>query len=149
MKLCILFLMSFLCVSTTCFAEASLSLIPDICIHNNDIIELDIDSQVKEKYLAAAKFLAKSSKSSSKTVQTNIITYETTSFGVNCHIGWYTDGYIGTSLDGTEQGKQFVFLNGAVVGISYDIERKGDHFVHKYTWGKVYSYPNSQVVQFN
>lgn len=151
MKHYFLIFVSVFALCTTCHAESSLSLVSKIShVEMHDEPGLDIDQNIGKKYQAAAKFLssAASYHSNYQTVDTSIITYETTYLGVNCHIAWYVDGYIGTSLDGTEQGKQVVFVNGSVVGISYDIDIYSDHFEHKYTWGKVYSYPHRQVVKF-
>ncbi len=85
------------------------------------------------------------SKKDEKT-ETNIIRYIVTEEGVTCHVGVYADGVIVTALDGTEQGKQVIIVNDSITGISYDLEQKKDHFIHKYTWGKVYSYDNKQIM---
>lgn len=80
-------------------------------------------------------------------IETNFVTYETLDTGVTCHFGWYTDGWIGTALDGTEVGKQVIFVNGSVVGVSYDLKVYKNYFVHKYTWGTVESYPHKQIIK--
>lgn len=152
MQLSKLIVIMFSIISATCYSSSHLSNIPFILEqgqYSNESNQFHIDEKITQKYSAAAKFVGRVAQSQNKTVETNLVTYETTSLGVQCHVGWYADGYIGTALDGTEQGKQVVFLNNAVVGISYDIEIKQNYFVHKYTWGKVYSYPQRQVVIFN
>ena len=139
-------LIACLLVSGTCYAGGSLSEVPVDLTHGGEESSLCLDASISEKYKAAAKFLTMGP---SNTTETGVVTYETTIYGVNCHIGWYIDGYIGTSLDGTETGKQVVYVNGCVVGISYNPEMRNDHFVHRYTWGAVYSYVNRQIVVFN
>ena len=139
-------LIACLLVSGTCYAGGSLSEFSVDLSHGGEEISICLDSSIPEKYKSAAKLLTMGT---SNTTETCVVTYETTIYGVNCQIGWYVDGYICTSLDGTETGKQFVVLNGSVVGISYNIEMRNDHFVHYYTWGAVYSYLNRQIVVFN
>lgn len=102
-----------------------------------------INRDIQKKYQAVAKqFSAKGS------TQTNVITYETTDTGVNVHIGWYSDGFIATALDGPEAGKQVIIINGSVVGVSYDIMTYNGYFTHTYTWAKVTSYSNYQILKW-
>lgn len=138
-------LIACLIFSGTCFAGGHLAEIP---FETNDKIEDEtfrLKSSITKKYTTAAKFLAMSVHN---VIETYLVTYETTDYGVYCHVAWYVDGCIGTALDGTEAGKQVVIINDSVVGISYHIEMKHDHFIHHYTWGAVYSYPNRQAVVF-
>lgn len=107
----------------------------------------ELDDRIVKKHLATANFFQQGLVEKSNNVETNLVTYETTIYGVNVHIGWYVDGYIITALDGTEKGKQIIVVNEIITGISYDCEQKKDHFTHKYTWGKVYSYQNSQTIK--
>lgn len=139
-------------VSTSvCFANNSLEHIIKLekgDYQNESVIE--IDSIAREKHQAVLKFMSpQGSHSSSKRTETNLVTYEVTPQGVTCHIGWYLDGFIGTALNGTEEGKQCIIVNGSIVGVSYDFKIYKDHFEHKYTWGKVYSYPNHQYMITN
>jgi hypothetical protein len=125
--------------------------VQDMDIYENQKDTLDLDPQIIEKNQAVAKFFSKSAKSKPNynIIGTNVVTYEITYLGVLCHIGWYLDGSIVTAIDGTEAAKQVVFLNGCVVGISYDMEMKDDYFIHRYKWGKVYSYIDHQIIKFN
>lgn len=123
--------------------EAALSEIPVAREVDQGSPEFELNTDIQEKYQAAARLF---SESRGKTTQTNVITLETLPNGVHVHVGWYPDGSIGTAMDGSEQGKQVVFCNNQVVAISYDIDVRSDHFIHRYTWGKVYSYVNRQVV---
>lgn len=84
-----------------------------------------------------------------KNIETNVVTYETTDFGVLCHVAWYADGIVATALNGTEEGKQVIIINGSITGISYDLQVDSGSFLHKYTWGKVRSYSNRQIMHFN
>ncbi|MFV0341221.1 MAG: hypothetical protein ACK5MA_11455 [Parachlamydiaceae bacterium] len=136
--------------SASCFADASLERVAQL---SGEVLltesEFDFSHSLCKKYQAAAKFQSpEASHSSSSRVETHLVTYETTALGVNCHVGWYTDGFIVTSLDGTEEGKQCVFVNGSIIGISYDVKIHRDFFEHKYTWGKVYSYPYKQEIKY-
>jgi hypothetical protein len=83
-----------------------------------------------------------------KKSSTNTITFVTTEYGVHCHVGWYPDGCISTSLDGTMTGLQLILgLNGAVLDSSTNFKKiRKNEYVHTYSWGKVYSYPNKQMV---
>ena len=85
-----------------------------------------------------------------KKVTTNTVTYEVTDYGVHCHVGWYSDGCICTSLDGTRTGIQFITVNGVIVDSSTNFKVTGKNdFVHTYSWGKVYSYKGSQKIAPN
>ena len=105
-----------------------------------------IDKKIQDKYQAVAKQFSKKGSSKGST-ETNLVTYDTLSSGVHVHIGWYVDGSIVTALDGTEAGKQLIFINGSVVGISYDIKTYNGYFTHNYTWAKVTSYTNKQILK--
>ncbi len=104
-----------------------------------------IEKKIQDKYQAVAKQFAKKGSSKGST-QTNVVTYATLNNGVHVHIGWYTDGSIATALDGAEAGKQVIIVNGSVVGISYDIKTYNGYFTHNYTWAKVTSYSNKQIL---
>lgn len=93
------------------------------------------------------KYQATTFASSKGFTETALVTYETLPNGVRVHIGWYTDGFIMTALDGTETGKQVIFINGSVVGVSYDIKFYNSYFSHDYTWAKVISFSNRQILK--
>jgi hypothetical protein len=101
-----------------------------------------LNKDLQTKYQAIAKNFSKKN-----STETNIVTYETLDNGVHVHVGWYIDGCIGTALDGIEAGKQVVIINDSVVGISYDIKFHNGYFTHNYTWAKITSYTNKQVVK--
>ncbi len=112
---------------------------------DNEFLETEkfpIDKKIQEKYQTVAKQF-----SNRGSTQTNIVTYETLNTGIHLHIGWYIDGYIATALDGTEAGKQIIVINGSVVGISYNIKLYNGYFTHDYTFAKVTSYSNKQVLK--
>lgn len=145
---CLIIISSFIIFThSICNASSSLSQLPlDAGMQYDKEQGFEIDALAQNKYQSAAKLL---STSSSKTVETGLVTYETLPTGVLLHVGWYSDGNICTALNGTEQGKQVVILNGSIVGISYDISQHSDYFVHKYTWGKIYSSGNHQKIKIN
>ncbi len=105
-----------------------------------------IDKKIQEKYQTVAKHFSEK-KSAKGSTETNLVTYEALNTGVHIHIGWYADGYIATALDGNEAGKQVIFINGSVVGISYDIKTYNGYFTHNYIWATVTSYPNKQILK--
>ena len=101
-----------------------------------------INKELSTKYQNAAKTFAK--KASTKT---SIVTYETLDNGVLVHIGWYADGCIVTALNGLDVGKQVIVVDDYVVDISYYMETHSKYFTHKYTWAKVTSYSNKQILK--
>ncbi len=139
----ILLVLTLLSAVNMSFGKEELSHIP-IDSYENSMHQISIDPAVVEKYQSASKFFKKATPH-----ETQLVTYETLDTGVNCHVGWYSDGYIVTALNGSEAGKQVVFVKGNIVGISYDVQFREDYFIHKYTWGIVYSYSKSQRVVFN
>ncbi len=148
-----LYLITCLSIIASHHVEGALSDIPyTLDQENNVCADIEIDSQIKDRYQAVAKFINNESddmlKPRSNTIQTNIVTYETTSLGVHLHCAWYSDGYVATALNGTEQGKQIVFVNGSIVSISYDIDFYNNYYSHKHAFGVVYSYTNMQITVF-
>lgn len=68
--------------------------------------------------------------------------------GYKFHVAEYDDGiYIITGLSGEIRGYQAIFINDSQVGESYDVQWFSDHFVHRYSDGRVYSYSNRQIVE--
>jgi hypothetical protein len=65
------------------------------------------------------------------------------------HVADYTDSRIVTCLDGGMIGCQTVFINGVEISRSYNVTWYNNYFVHKHSWGTIYSYPNKQVAKFN
>ena len=133
------------CFVSQGFAETYLSDYFEM-VHDENLENeaFQIDVSLQEKYQAVARqFVKKGS------AQTNIVTYETLYTGVHVHVGWYVDGYIVTALDGTEAGKQIVFINGTPVSISYKIKAYSGYFKHDHGNGwKITSYPTSQIFKY-
>ena len=145
----ILFFLCFVGVFTVsqAYSESCLNNILNFDVYPQEFHEQEgfsIDEEIQKKNQIIAKQFSKSG-----STQTNLVTYETLNTGVHVHIGWYSDGYIGTALDGPETGKQVVVINNCVIGISYAIQSHNGYFTHTYTWGKVTSYSNKQIVNFN
>jgi hypothetical protein len=68
--------------------------------------------------------------------------------GYTFHVADYTDGTrIVTALDGETRGLQAIGFNGIINGYSTIVEWHSNHFVHRYTDGKITSYSNKQVVE--
>ena len=132
-----------LCVNSYVYSETYLSdffeAIPEESLEHE---AFPLNKELQKKYRAVAKQFAKNG-----STHTNVVTYETLNTGVHVHIGWYADGAIVTALDGTEAGKQVIFIYGSVVDVSYEIKTYNGYFTHNYTWTKVTSYPYKQVLK--
>ena len=107
------------------------------------------NDQAKAVSTSKTKVVSRAQSSNSKTIETNVITRERGADGVVYYIGWYVDGSIITALDGVQAGKQVVIVNGDVVGVANNFVLLNGVVVHTYVWGRVYSYPNRQVVNFS
>lgn len=141
-------LLIFIFTACACFSSQAYSE-----IHLSDYFDathdesLQVEGFVLDKEVQAKNQIIAKQFSKQGSTQTNVVTYETLNNGVHVHVGWYVDGSIVTALDGTEAGKQVVFINGSVVGISYDLKVYNGYFTHDYTWAKVTSYTNKQVLK--
>lgn len=131
-------------LTTSGYTETYLSDFFDLSL--NEIPQdqgFQIDESLKAKYNLIAKQFAQKG-----ITQTNIVSYETLSNGTNVHIGWYADGYIATALNGPDTGKQVISINGAIIGISYNVSYHNGYFVHYYPTSIVTSYSNCQFVNW-
>jgi len=142
-RLLLLALLSFTLFSSDAYTETCLSdffyEVPDATLQDKGF---QIDTEIQKKYQLIAKQFVQRGLS-----QTSLVTYETLDNGVNLHVGWYVDGYIATALNGVDCGKQIIFINGVVTGISYNVTYYNGYFVHYYAGLKVTSYSNSQFIK--
>ncbi len=64
------------------------------------------------------------------------------------HVADYYDGTrVVTALDGGMRGYQGVSVYGIQTAESVNVEWHKDYFVHRYPTGKIYSYPNRQIIE--
>lgn len=52
-------------------------------------------------------------------------------------------------LDGDMKGEQIIVDNDVLTGSSSNVKWHKKYFSHKYANGKIYSYPNKQIISFN
>lgn len=68
-----------------------------------------------------------------------------------CHVGWYSDGYIVTHVNGDKKGYQTVVRNNEIIGSSYpsEISSNGEsmYCTHKYSWGLVRTSQTEQSIE--
>lgn len=99
-----------------------------------------ISSEERVKLQTSAKFFGYNIFDiQTKVTETCIISYEKDDLGVTCHIGWFSDGYVITVVEGAEEGKQTIYLDDGSVNISYLFDKRKHNIQHKYIWGEVFT----------
>lgn len=68
-------------------------------------------------------------------------------FHVADYYGYYGTSRVVTCLDGEMKGNQAIGDNGIVQAESNDVTWHKGYFVHRYPYGKVTSFPNSQTLE--
>lgn len=118
----------------------------------NKSVEEDLcfDDEGKATYYFRANFFEVYFDPSKKYAETSIIDYTKTNItSMHCHVGWYSNGYIMTIIQGQEEGKQVVFHNGIIIGIAYpDKKNYCGITTHTYSWGTVHTSDRFQEVYF-
>lgn len=92
---------------------------------------------------------AKSAKKSQKyeTHSVSIIVLQGYTFHVADHFGAFGVSRVVTCLDGEFRGYQTISDNGVKAAESWIVEWHSKYFVHYYPNGKMYSYPNKQIIE--
>jgi len=126
-------------------------------LHGDDIHGLFISADLYQSsdvmdYIAIAKFHNVYMLPETGETETNIVScMKDDRSKITFHIGWYADGFIVTHVNGPNEGHQTVFLgndimSADIIGISYPGDRLDHSIIHKYTWGKVCTTMNGQIV---
>ena len=105
--------------------------------------------QSPEKNSALFKSKSRWKPKSEKTTQ---ICRMTLPNGVEVHLAKYSKFGVATALNGPECGKQIILIdynNPKVLDSSQNCEEKANYTVHRYSWGRIYSYyqPASQEIK--
>jgi len=103
--------------------------------------ENDTSPRVNAKKMASKK----TQKFYANVVAINVLNGYT--FHVADYYGPYGNSRIVTCLNGEMRGLQGIADNGVITIESTDVTWHKDYFVHRYPYGKVTSYPNSQVLE--
>lgn len=84
-----------------------------------------------------------------KSVETHFVKYAVATDGSLMHFGVWTDCIIGTVVANANNiGTQMIMLpSGDIIDGSTDYSVHSKYFVNKYSWGKIYSYENKQVIE--
>ena len=81
-----------------------------------------------------------------------VVTYNVTiehCDGVNYHVGYYVDALVATAMDGPDRDLQVIFMNNQAINSSRHVTKNKDHFIHKYNFGRIITYPKMQQVIFD
>ncbi len=117
--------------------------------------ELSYSNQFGEKVLSPlfdqspgenSAILKSKSRWKPKSEKTTQICGMTLPNGVEAHIAKYSKFAVMTVLNGPDCGKQIIFTdynNPKVLDSSQNCEAKANYTVHRYTWGRIYSYYQS------
>jgi len=86
---------------------------------------------------------------SDKKAETHLIKYAVAKDGSLMHFGIWSDCIIGTVVGSANNiGAQMITLsNGVMFDQSANYKVNGDHFVNKYSWGKITSWDHKQVIE--
>lgn len=83
-------------------------------------------------------------------VRTETFAYQYTTDGSLQQVAIYSDGAVGTNLEGPRKGAQMVVSNnGAILDICNTYMDLQDHWTHKYVWGEINSYGSYQTITYN
>ena len=81
--------------------------------------------------------------------ETNMVSIQVLD-GFYFHVADYYDGTrVVTCLDGGLRGYQGIAFNGKQIAECNNVKWFKKHFEHQYPNGKIYSYPNKQVIKLN
>jgi hypothetical protein len=142
----LILIITLFCVSQSCFAFDALAYKESLGTADEHGFSFSYADELSEKVDSVISY---SKKKQPIVIKTNDVATAILENGITVHIAAYNNRneFVITALDGLEVGKQIMYSDAhGVFRLSYDVEWKKDHFIHKYQDCKVISYGNSQTV---